>query len=189
MKPILMLTLFVAALQATAQTHTEKINKDYSFAKPDTHTVMIANINGGIQVEGYAGDKVLLEVTKIVTGKTTERLEKGKTEVQLGVEDLADTLIFFVNSGCSSFGFNPNGKNGKRSWRYGSGDCYSGHCREEYSYKVDFVIRVPAGVNVNVSTINDGNISVRHVQGVVIANNINGHIRLEDLTSEAKPAP
>ncbi len=100
MKPILMLTLFVAALQATAQTHTEKINKDYSFAKPGTHTVMIANINGGIQVEGYDGDKVLLEVTKTVTGKTTERLEKGKTEVQLGVEDLADTLIFFVNSGC-----------------------------------------------------------------------------------------
>ncbi len=48
------------------------------------------------------------------------------------------------------------------------------------------MIRVPAGVNVNVSTINDGNISVRHVQGVVIANNVNGHIRLEDLTREAE---
>jgi len=186
MKPILMLILFVAAIKTTfAQTHTEKINKDYSFAKPGAHTVMIANINGGIQIEGYDGDKVLVEVTKTVNGKTTERLEKGKTEVQLGVEDLADTLIFFVNSGCSDFGFKSNGKIGKRSWHYGN-NCGNNRCREEYTYKMDFVVRVPAGVSVNVSTINDGNVSVRHVQGVVIANNINGHIRLEDLTREAE---
>jgi len=185
MKTILTLVIIMLTLPVWAQSHTTKINKEFTLAKPATHTVMLANLNGSIQVEGYAGDKVLVEVTRTVTAKATEQLEKGKTEVQLGVEQLTDTLVLYVNSGCSSFGHKVTNKNGKRSWTYGWNDCNQG-CREAYSYRADFIVRVPQGTNVRVSTVNNGDIAVRHVQGIVIANNVNGHIRLEDLTREAE---
>jgi hypothetical protein len=74
--------------QLGAQTHTEKINKEFEFEKRGSHNaLMIANINGNIKVEAYPGDKIQVEITKRIQGKTNERLEKGKTEIQLGVID------------------------------------------------------------------------------------------------------
>lgn len=187
MNKVFTLILLAAAAHAGAQTHTEKINKELDFAKPGpARTVIIANINGNVKVEGYTGDKVLVEVTRTITGKTPERLEKGKKEVQLGVIDLADTLIFYVEGVCNSFANTTQGKNNKnRGWHYSWNDCDK-NCREEYSYRLDFTVRIPAAANLDARTVNDGDITVTHVQGTVVANNVNGHIRMEDLTREAE---
>src|SRR4051794_1318207 len=80
-----------------AQSNSEKITRELTFEKKGpANTLMIFNINGDIKMEGYDGDKILLEVEKTITGKTQARLEKGKQEIQLGVMDRADTLIFYV---------------------------------------------------------------------------------------------
>ena len=188
------LFLMLLALSAAGQTHNEKISKEFSFEKRTTsNAVMVANINGSIKVEGYSGDKVILEVSKSIHAKTDERLQKGKQQIQLGVIDLADTLIFFVEGTESKFGRLTNGKR-NASWtpgRYGynsccNGDCDNGcECRLDFEYKMDFVLRVPAGVSLAISTINEGNIDIAHVNGGVKANNINGSIKLTDLVSEA----
>jgi hypothetical protein len=57
-----------------------------------------------VKVEGYAGDKIIVEVNKSIYAKTTERLEKGKANIQLGVIDRADTLIFYVEGTGALFG-------------------------------------------------------------------------------------
>ncbi|MBT1712579.1 hypothetical protein KK062_30370, partial [Fulvivirgaceae bacterium PWU5] len=51
---------------------------------------------------------------------------------------------------------------------------------------MDFTLKVPAGIHVMVSTINEGDITVENVKGVVDANNINGSIKLSDLVREAE---
>lgn len=170
------------------QTHSEKISKEVAFEKAGANTVMIANINGDVKVESYNGTKVLVEVTKTINAKTDARLEKGKQAIQLGIMDRADTLIFFVEGTCSSF-LKVSKKNkgeGKwmRSWNYNWNDC-NNSCKEEFDYTMDFVVKVPASVNVLVSTINDGDLVVENVNGVVYANNINGSIRLTNLMREA----
>src|SRR5690349_3684843 len=176
---------------AQPQTFTEKIAREFTFEKkgPD-NALIVANINGDITVVGYNGDKVIVEITKTVKGKTPERLEKGKKEVQLGVIDNADTIVLYVEGECNKFGktkdWNDEDGNNRHirneRWGYNWNNC--NNCRNSYDYTMDFTIKVPASLHVAVSTINDGNISIQGVGGVVQADNINGSIKLVNLTRE-----
>jgi hypothetical protein len=181
--------MMLISSSAFAQNFSEKILKEFAFEKKsEANAVMIANVNGSVKVVGYEGDKIIVEVSKSINAKTDARLEKGKKEVQLGVIDRADTLILYVEDGCNTFGRNTkrNKKDGwyNQGWGY-NWNCNDRHCESDYDYKMDFTIKVPSSVNLMVSTINDGDISVEKVSGVVMANNINGSIRLVNLEREA----
>ncbi len=187
--------LMIVSTQLGAQSFTEKITKELSFEKRSAdNAIMVANINGNIKIEGYSGDKILLEVTKSINAKTTERLEKGKIQVQLGMIDRADTIMFFVKGTGAEFGRKADHKNNNsvysNGWGYtwccnGNKDCDECNCRVDYDFKMDFVLKVPSSVHLIVSTINDGNITIQNVGGVVKADNINGSINLKDLIREA----
>ncbi len=189
-KRAMILLWLVIPMGVTAQRLTEKITRELTFEKKSaTNAVMVANINGDVKVEGYNGDKVLLEVTKTITGKTEARLERGKKEIQLGVIDQADTLIFYVEGGCNRFG-KQSGKIHNHSdqggWGYRWNDCngQGNNCREDYDYQLDFVLKVPAWVHLILSTVNDGDITVGNMKGAVEADNVNGGIKLSNLVRE-----
>ncbi len=44
------------------------------------------NLNGSLNVEGYSGDKVLIEVDERLTADDSETLEIGKKEFKLGFD-------------------------------------------------------------------------------------------------------
>lgn len=186
--------LVMASSYSIGQSFTEKISKELTFEKKGPeNAIMIANINGDIKVEGYSGDKIIVEVTKSIRAKTAERLEKGKTQVQLGVIDLSDTIVLYVQGTDAQFGRKRDRgtKNGWYKGEYGynwccNGDCDNDcHCKLDYDYKMDFVVKVPASIHVQVSTVNDGDIEVKRVSGAVKADNINGSIKMADLMREA----
>jgi hypothetical protein len=130
-----------------------------------------------------------VEVTKSISAKTEARLENGKQTVDLKIVDRADTLILYTQDGCSRFGKKTKNHNRGGSFRYGWGyqwDQQHGDCDLDYDYKMDFIVKVPASVHVMVSTINDGDIEVENMKGVVLAGNINGSIRLNNLQREAE---
>lgn len=186
MKSILISLTFCIQSVAFAQTFTEKINKELSFEKKGDNTLMVANINGSIKVTGYDGDKVLIEVTRTVKAKTEERLEKGKSEIQLGIMDLADTLILFTEGLCSNFGRsgkNRNWNHTQNGWGYQWIDGQKS-CKELCDYAFDYVIRVPRTTNLIISTVNNGNIEVQNMLGSVKTNNVNGSIKLEGVERE-----
>ena len=181
--------IFGTSVHLMAQTHTEKIAKEFSFEKKGAHNaLMIANNNGDAKVMAGTGDKIMVEITKTINAKTDERLAKGKEEVQLGIVDLADTVILYVNSPCNRFErSSPKSRHSHMGTKWGySWDDRRRSCDELYNYTLDFVVTVPAGVNLLVSTINDGDVSVQDVKGVVKAHNINGAIRLQNLASESE---
>ncbi|MGE0588837.1 MAG: hypothetical protein AB7O48_09700 [Cyclobacteriaceae bacterium] len=177
--------LWSLALPSFAQQFNETIKKELQFEKRGTsNALMIANINGHVRVEGYNGDKILLTVDKEIMAKTNERLEKGKTEIQLGVIDLVDTLIVYVKIPCSDFGrrnqrYHRNKRDGK-GWNY-DWSSWGNDCKEEYRYLMNFTVKVPSNINLAVSTINDGDISVHNVKGAVFADNINGSVKLTSI--------
>lgn len=181
----------IATASLFAQTHTEKINKTLSFEKvSDANTIIIANINGNVRVEGYDGTEVSVEVVKTITGKTAERLEKGKQQIQLGILDQADTLVLFVEGTGATFGRKTDRMHTRGAGNYGynwcCNNCNNGcECRTDYDYKLDFVVKVPGRINVVASTVNNGNISVSKAKGVVRADNVNGSIKLTELVREA----
>jgi hypothetical protein len=170
-----------------AQTFSEKISRELSFEKKTTsNTLMILNVDGNVRVEGYAGDKIMVEVNKRIYGKTDARVERGKAEIQLGVVDRADTIILYVQGICSDFGKRTRNKSwqGKYGgWGYNwNNNCNGGNCDKDYDWEMDFTVKVPQGVNVLASTVNDGDVEIRNISGYNLAENVNGSIRLENIS-------
>jgi hypothetical protein len=175
----LLIVAFVTTVKVNAQSYSDRLVKELSFEKTATgNTLIVGNINGSLHVEGYAGDKILIEVERTIKAKTTERLELGKKEIQLATENLIDTLIVSTSERCNKFQFIKD--EGKERWAY-NWSCERGDCTLPYSYVMNFTIKVPFGINVAVSTINDGDVLIEKVSGLVKANNINGHIKLTSL--------
>jgi DUF4097 and DUF4098 domain-containing protein YvlB len=185
---ILWLGLIIAG-SAMAQSFSEELSREFAFEKKSlSNALILANINGNVDVVGYEGDKILLEVTRRIDAKTDERLRKGKDEVSFGVIDRADTLIIYVKDGCNEFGKNRSRQNhsgwSETGWGYQSANQHD--CNLLYDYRMDFTLKVPNTVNLLVSTINDGDVQVEAVSGGVRARNINGSIRLKNLRNEAE---
>lgn len=192
MKTNLVIVIFLAVQQfCWAQTFTDKINKEFSFEKKGAeNALMIANINGDVKVTGYEGDKVILEVTRTITAKTQQRLELGKKELQLGSIDRADTLIFYAEGACNDFGKTKNRKHdwgSRNGWGYNwsESEGRGNHCDPPYDYTLDFTIKVPVYVNLMLSTINDGDVTVENIKGGLKVENVNGSIKLTNISREA----
>lgn len=180
--------MLLLGYSAGAQTFSEKITRELTFEKKGLNNALIvANISGNVKVEGYEGDKVLMELTRTINAKTPERLEKGKAQIKFGLMDRADTLILYTEGLCSAFG---KGKKGNGDWSQRGGWGYQWNdrdetCKELADYKFDYVIKVPLSISVLVSTVNDGDIQIENVKGVIVANNVNGSIRLSNITKAA----
>jgi hypothetical protein len=174
-----------------AQSEEEKITKELTFEnKTAMNTLMILNVNGSIAVEGYSGDKVLLEVTKTIRAKTAARLAEGKEEIQLGVMDRADTVMVYVAGTCAPFGKLPR-KDWHRKfngWGYQWNNNGGKGCESRYDYRMDFIVKVPASVHVVAATVNQGDVTVNAVSGSVVADNVNGAIRLTAISGATKAA-
>lgn len=188
---IMTLTLICVCRLGFSQTFNDKISKELVFEKKDVgNTVLVANVNGDVKVEGYEGDKVVVEVNRTITAKSQERLEKGKKEIGLGTMDRADTLIFYVDGLCTSFGKQNKKKgnwSGHADWGYNWSDCNGRgkNCDPPYDYTMDFTIKVPAGANLVLSTVNDGDVTVANVKGAMHVSNVNGSIKLTNISREA----
>ena len=194
MKTKLIIIVSLVAIQfSNAQTFTDKITKEYSFEKKSAdNALMIANINGDVKVTGYEGDKVIVEVTRTIRAKTNERLEQGKTELTLGSIDRADTLLFFVKGSCNEFGRNTRNKKIDGDWGSHAGWGYEWNsngrgrgCNPPYDYTLDFIVKVPTSVNLMLSTINDGDVTVENTKGALKVENVNGSIKLSKISREA----
>lgn len=187
MKKIIQLTgLLLAVLTAQAQTFTETIKKELSFEKKsEANALMLFNISGDVKVMGYEGDKILIEVEKKIIGKTQARLELGKSEIQLGILDRADTLIMYTEGVCNSFGKSTRKENwlSKRNgYGYNWDDCKGRDCDKEYDYEMNYSVKVPRNIHVVVSTVNNGDVIIESTHKSVSANNVNGSIRLIDIS-------
>lgn len=177
------LLVFFCLGLASAQLHTETIKKEISFEKVDKGNVFyLSNINGDIKVEGYNGDKVLIDAKKTIKAKTESRLQKGISEIAVEVIDRFDTVIVYMKGGCVEF------TNRRTNWnRSSSSWCYNwNNCHEQYDFNIDFKVKVPYGFNLYLSTINDGDIDVSKVSGSLDVHNINGAITLDGIGSRVE---
>ena len=160
--------LWVCTVQKLAsQEYKQKISREFAIAKPENSILYVYNINGSIKVEGYAGSSILIEVDESITAPDNKILETGKKEFKLAFDQYADTLIAYISS--------PYDSRPHRNWHY-SDD------REEieYNYNLDFTIKVPYSMNLHISTVNDGVITVNNVRGSLHVNNVNAEITIKN---------
>ncbi|GAB2586244.1 DUF4097 family beta strand repeat-containing protein [Spirosoma areae] len=159
---------------ATAQEFKEHISKEFTVSKAANSSLAIYNINGFIKVEGYSGDKVVLEIDKSITAKNNQDLETGKKEFQLQVEQKGDSVIAYI---AEPFDSRP-----RRNRRNNSAaDRWNNDRDVDYDFTLNFTVKVPKGLNLVVSTVNGGNVTVKDVDGALKARNVNGAIALTNV--------
>jgi len=165
---VTILVLALIGIITHAQQHSERIKKEIDF--PENGTLIIENIFGMIELEGYAGNKVILEVEKEFSADTKNELEDALKKVFLAIETRGDTVNVFLSGIC---GCNRNNHNHNRHL-----------CDFKFNY--DFKVKVPQNANINVSTVNNGDVVVQNIEGDVVAKNVNGGITLGNISGSAK---
>jgi hypothetical protein len=161
-----MAILCLAATTGRAQSFKEHINKEFPAPNPSAGVLAIYNLNGPIKVEGYSGDKVVVDIDKTISAEDDDDLALGKREFQLGYDQHGDSIIIYI---AEPFDTRPH------EWRRDEGWQRRDH---NYDFNLAFVVRVPFGMNLHVSTVNRGDVSVADVTGDLSVHNVNGAITI-----------
>ena len=148
---------------ANAQEFKDHVSKQYS-VKPGS-TVAVYNIWGFVKVEGYAGDKVVIEIDETIRAKDAAELERGKKEFKLGFDQNADSVIAYT---AAPYNTRPH------PYRHYDDDGENRH----YTVKLEYTLKVPYNVNLCVATVNEGFIEVKDVAGALKTTNVNGPITI-----------
>jgi len=101
---------------------------------------------------------------KTISADDNQTLENGKKEFKLGFDQKADSIIAYIAE------------------PFDSRPCHNRNCNEckkiEYQYQVNFTVKVPFSMNLNISTVNNGIITVSDVSGTLHINNVNAGITI-----------
>jgi hypothetical protein len=121
--------------------------------------VIVKNIIGPIHVTGHDASRVEMHATETVRGDLQADIERARAEMQLRTETEPGRVAFRVR--------NADGDGGRRnsSW-------------DNYGIAYDIELRVPRGATLEVSTVNDGDVTVEDVDGAFDLKNVNGAVRL-----------
>ncbi|HEX4974071.1 MAG TPA: hypothetical protein VFV69_23730 [Steroidobacteraceae bacterium] len=158
-------TLGALALLAFGTANaTVSDQKTWSDTYPVTATVpklLIDNIWGNVRVRSGSTREIVVTVSEKRSAPTQELFDLSKETIYLDVQ--ADA------AGVSLIVAKPERQMGRRDRCRG--------CRVEYQFEVT----VPAGTDVDVSTVTDGGIDVAGTGGPVNASNVNGPVAARDL--------
>lgn len=160
--------MLCALREANAREFKEHLSKEFALTGNTSGSILfIYNISGFIKVEGYSGNKILLEMDKTISADEDKDLETGKKEFRLAFEQNNDTVMAYIAS--------PYDSRPHRNWQYNDDR------REiDYNYNVDYTVKVPFGMNLHISTVNDGIITVNNVSGTLNVNNVNEEISIKN---------
>lgn len=178
MKKLYLITFFVCIFAFTLFAYDfpvkekEKIQKTMKFSKNAKEKYLeLENINGSIKVVGYNGDEVKLTVYQTIEAESKEKAEEAKEKERLEISQEDDTILIYIDTPYRR-------KDGSVNYK---GPKY-------YGYKViyDFELKVPAEINTNLETINDGDIFVENIKGNFDVHNINGGVEMKGVSGSGK---
>jgi hypothetical protein len=121
--------------------------------------VIVKNIIGPIHVTGHDVNRVEMHATETVRGDLQADIERARAEMQLRTETEPGRVAFRVR--------NIDGDSGRRNSNW-----------DNYSIAYDIELRVPRGATLEISTVNDGDVTVEDVNGEFDLKNVNGAVRL-----------
>jgi hypothetical protein len=151
---------------ASAQEFSERVSREFTVSNAASTVLAIYNLNGPIEVQGYAGDKVVVDIDKVISADDSKDLELGKKEFKLGFDQHGDSIVIYI---AEPFDTRPH------DWRE-----YRGHEDPDYQFKLSFTVKVPYALNLHVSTVNEGDVSIADVAGRLNVSNVNGPITIKN---------
>jgi len=151
----------------------EDILKTLKFAdaaKPGE--LIVDNVFGPIKVEGYGGRDVVLVAHKTIYAKTEDKAARAQEEVKLDILEKGRTVDIYVDG---PFRDGERGRGERHSWH-----------DPGYEVHYAFEIKVPFKTDVAVSTVTDGDVEVKAVDGEFDVHNVNGKILMSDVSGSGQ---
>lgn len=148
---------------------TEDIVKTLKFADAGkARELIVDNVFGPITVEAYDGQDVQLKAHKIIYARDEARAKKAEDEVKLDITEKGNTVEAYVDG---PFREDENEGRGRGI-----------HMNRDPGYRVyyGFTLKVPLKTNVVLSTVLDGDVEVRGIEGTFDVHNVNGKVRVVD---------
>lgn len=176
-KTSITLMAFLCCHLLSAQKFNETITKELNFSSnSDKNSLVVKNINGSIRVEGYEGSSIKLEAERTISAKRESYVDEGKQEIVLKIEELNNRIYVYVETPNNNFNTETGKYENTRNTRW---------VKLNYRFDVSFVLKIPKSINVELSTMNDGDIYAKDVQGnEIIVNNLNGAITLDNISGK-----
>jgi hypothetical protein len=171
--------IFALLLQppiSKAQDFSQTITKTAQFADPSNtgNKFRIINVNGSITIETYDGETVELIVTEHIEGSNSE-LEQAKEELEYRLERKGNLILAYLDAPFITLEFDEDEIN----------YCISrDNDDHDYRFSHDVHIRVPQGISLEASTMNEGAVNITGSFKKIEARNLNGDVELKDITSQ-----
>ncbi len=130
------------------------------------HAIDVDNVEGSIEVVGTDSNQVTLVVNKAIRAENDRLLETARKEVTLEIKQQGGSLALFVD--------------GPFRCRCGEDERRSINYQRDPGYRVqmDFQLNVPRNVDLRLSTVNSGEVTVRETRGAYRVRNVNGGIAM-----------
>ena len=151
------------------EVETQSSRQTVGFSNPSlAGSVAADNFEGAVRVVGYDGSTVEVETAKTIRARSKEDLDRAKREVELEVSEKNNRIDLYVDG---PFRCENGGERSRRLF---------------YRVRYDFELKVPRKCDLDLRTINDGDITVEGVDGKFDVENINGRIRMNEIAGAGR---
>lgn len=162
---------------ASALERSESIRREFTLASGGERRVTIDNVFGSVHVRaasGSASNEVTVEIKQWAKSRRETALAAAFDEVTLEATQNGGRLELEQDG---PFRCHERGSRG----RWGGCDW-----DPDYELSWEWTVTVPADVELEVGTVNDGDVVVDGVRGAVELSNVNGEIRAKGLVGDAE---
>ncbi len=144
----------------------EQIEKTFRFDDPMKDNLLIVdNIWGDIMVTGTDDAEVRVKIRKCFSAESDEALAEMAEKVRLDIFEENDRVELYVEG---PFRDHDNGFERRVTWK-----------KSYHEALYDFEIEVPMETFLELSTVNNGEIVIKNMNGNYKVNNVNGVINME----------
>ena len=159
----------LSPVEAQRPAFSQHQTREFALPNATGGVLALYNLDGFVHVQGYAGQKVVVDVDETISADDSAALEAGKKELRIAFDQSGDSIIVYTAE--------PYDTRPHRRWTY-----YDDRDRNEidYRYSLSYTVKVPFGINLIVSTVNNGDIDVQDVTGSLKVNNVNGPVSIKN---------
>ena len=162
----------VASLTGIASAdvvETRELDESVPVTAGQPLVVIVKNVTGSVRVTEHDRDRVEMHATETIRGDLQADIARARAELTLKTESEPGRVAFRVRR------VGDDGDSSRRNW-----------WDQDYVVEYDIEVRVPRGATLDLSTVNDGDVTAEGVTGDFTVANVNGEVRLTGLTGSGE---
>lgn len=179
-KYVLLVLMLLPSVAGVAQNNSETIKKSFTITDfSEEMWFCVCNIEGDVEVEAYDGKTIEVEVEKRIRAKRASDVAEGMEDVDVDFTQGEGFVRARLSTPQNTFSEKDDSLACGWNWNRNSDRVY-------YRYRLDFKVKVPRGISVKISTVNNSDLYIDGVKGQVYANNVNGNVELTNIANDTK---